>query len=116
VLTSASSACRLSHYKCSQKHTSRLVLTSVSGHYIGQGVKLTTNLRQILRLWLRGAVPRLVHTPAVIQQCIIQHTINFALTLQADAIAEHDTEGLPPPHTVANSLITVCPVIAQQLC
>ena len=29
-----------------------------------------------------GAVPRLVHTPAVIQQCIIKHRDNFALTLQ----------------------------------
>jgi len=50
--------------------TARLVLTSVSGHYSGQGVKLTTHLRIVLRLGMRGAVPRIVYTPAVIQQCI----------------------------------------------
>ena len=62
--------------------TARLVLTSVSGHYSGQGVKLTTHLRIVLRLGMRGALPRLLHTPAVIQQCIIKHTDNFTLTLQ----------------------------------
>jgi hypothetical protein len=65
---------------------------------------------------MRGAVPRIVHTPAVIQQCVIQHKDNFALTLKVDVIAEHDTEGLPPPHTVTNSLFTVCPVVAQKFC
>ena len=44
-----------------------LVLTVVSGHYSGQSVLLTTNLSLVLRLGRRGAVPRLVHTPAVIQ-------------------------------------------------
>jgi len=96
--------------------TSRLVLTSVSGHYRGQGVKLTTHLRLVLKLGIRGAVPRIVHTPAVIQQCIIKHTDNFSRTLQADAIAEHDTAVMSSPHTVANSLIAVCPVIVQKIC
>jgi hypothetical protein len=96
--------------------TSRLALTSVSGNYSGQGVKLTTHLRLLLRLGMRGAVPRIVHTPAVIQQRIIQHRDHFAFTLQADAIAEHDTGGLPSSHIVANSLITICPVIALKLC
>ena len=39
-----------------------LALTAVSGHYSGQ---LTNNLSLVLRLGMRGAVPRLVHTPAV---------------------------------------------------
>ena len=34
------------------------------------------------RLGKIEAVPRLVHTPAVIQQCIIKHRDNFAFTLQ----------------------------------
>ena len=34
----------------------------------------------------------------------------------AKTIAEHDSEGLPSPHTVANSLIAVGAVIAQMLC
>jgi hypothetical protein len=96
--------------------TARLALTSVSGHYSGQGEKLTTHLRLVLKLGMHGALPRIVHTPAVIQQCIIKHTDNFALTLLADAITEHDTGVLSSPLTVANSLITVCPVIAQKLC
>ena len=62
--------------------TSELALTSVSGHYRGQGMKLATHLRLVLRLGMHGAVPRLVHTPAVIQQCIIKHRDNFAFTLQ----------------------------------
>ena len=33
-------------------------------------VKLASNLRLVLRLGMIGAVPRLVHTPDVIQQCI----------------------------------------------
>ena len=62
--------------------TLRLALTSVSGHYSGQGVKLTTHLCIVLRLGMRGAVPGLLHTPAVVQQCINKHADNFALTLQ----------------------------------
>jgi len=43
-----------------------------AGHY----------LRLVPRLGMIGAVPRLVHTPAVIHQCIIKHRDNFAFTLQ----------------------------------
>lgn len=46
--------------------TSRRALTSVNGHYRGQGVKQSTNLRLLLRLGMRGVVPRIVHSPAVI--------------------------------------------------
>jgi hypothetical protein len=59
--------------------TSRFALTSVSGHYSGQGVTLATLLRLLLRLGMRGTVPRLLYTPAVLQQRIIKHTDNFAL-------------------------------------
>ena len=103
-------AVRSAHIYC----TSGLALTPVSGHYSGQGVKLTNHLRVVLRVGMRGALPRLLHTPAVIQHCIIQPKDNFAFPLKVDAIAEHDTEGLPSPHTVANSLFTICPVIAQK--
>jgi hypothetical protein len=64
---------------------------------------------------MHGAVPRLVHTPAIIQQCFIKQRDNFAFTLHADAIAEHDTGSLPSSHSAANLLIAVCPVIAQTL-
>jgi hypothetical protein len=96
--------------------TSWPALTSVSGHYSRKGVKLTTNLRVVMSLGMRGALPRLVHTPAVIQQCIIKQRANVAFTLQADAMAGHDTGFLPSPHSVAISLITACPVIAQKIC
>jgi hypothetical protein len=75
-------------------------------------MKLTTHL---LKLGMRGAVTLLVHTPAVIKQCIIKHRDNCAFTLQTDAIAEHDTGGLPSPYSVGNFLIAVCPVIAGKL-
>ena len=120
VHTSGSSACSLPCYNRGQKHTHllhvRLALTFVSGHYSGQGVKLTNHLRIVLRVGMRGALPRLFHTPAVIEHCIIQPKDNFAFPLKVDAIAEHDTEGLPSPHTVANSLFAVCPVVAQKFC
>jgi hypothetical protein len=66
-------------------------------------------------LGMRGTVPRLVHAPTFIQQCIIKHRDNFAFTFQTDAIKEHGTGGLPSPHSVGNFLIAVCLVIAGKL-
>ena len=74
-------------------YCTKLALTSVSGHYSGQAVKMATHLRVMLRLGIRGAVPRLVHMPAVIQQRTIKHRDNFAFTLQqTNAVADMTLE------------------------
>jgi len=78
VVFLTTSAVRSTHMNC----TATLALTSVSGHYSGQSEKLTTHLRLVLKLGMRGAVSGLLHTPAVVQQCINKHADNFALTLQ----------------------------------
>jgi hypothetical protein len=78
VVCLTTGAVRSTHMYC----TLVLTLTSVSGHYSSQGVKLTTHLRIVLMLGMGGALPRIVHTPAIIQQCIDKHTDSFALTLQ----------------------------------
>ena len=78
VVCLTAGAVRSTHMYC----TARLALTSVSGHYSGQGEKLTTHLRIVLRLGMRGAVPLIVHTPAIVKQSIIKHTDNVTLTLQ----------------------------------